>query len=50
MLIIFITYIDDFAYFQMMRSMGGLGGGDTKPNFDVDVESDSDDEELPDLE
>lgn len=39
--------------FQMMRSMGGLGAGDTtgKPSFDdLDVESDSDDEELPDLE
>uniref|UniRef100_A0A1B6HUY6 CS domain-containing protein n=1 Tax=Homalodisca liturata TaxID=320908 RepID=A0A1B6HUY6_9HEMI len=35
---------------EMMRSMGGLGGGDSKPNFDGDLESDSDDEELPDLE
>lgn len=36
---------------EMMRSMGGLGGGDSKPNFDdLDPESDSDDEELPDLE
>jgi len=32
--------------------MGGLGGGgDSKPSFnDLDPESDSDDEELPDLE
>jgi len=38
---------------QMMRQMGGLGGGggDSKPNFDdLEAESDSDDEELPDLE
>uniref|UniRef100_A0A1B6CPB7 CS domain-containing protein n=1 Tax=Clastoptera arizonana TaxID=38151 RepID=A0A1B6CPB7_9HEMI len=37
---------------EMMRSMGGLGAGDpdSKPSFDdIDVESDSDDEELPDL-
>jgi hypothetical protein len=37
----------------MMRQMGGLGGGggDSKPNFDdLEAESDSDDEELPDLE
>ncbi|XP_066994826.1 prostaglandin E synthase 3 isoform X1 [Anabrus simplex] len=37
---------------EMMRQMGGLGGGgDNKPSFDdLDAESDSDDEELPDLE
>lgn len=37
---------------EMMRQMGGLGGGgDSKPVFDdLDAESDSDDEELPDLE
>uniref|UniRef100_A0A0A9Y538 Protein wos2 n=1 Tax=Lygus hesperus TaxID=30085 RepID=A0A0A9Y538_LYGHE len=35
---------------EMMKSMGGLGGGgDSKPNLD-DLESDSDDEELPGLE
>jgi len=36
----------------MMRQMGGLGGGgDSKPSFnDLDPESDSDDEEIPDLE
>jgi hypothetical protein len=40
----------------MMRQMGGLGGGgggggDSKPSFDdLEPESDSDDEELPDLE
>lgn len=39
-------------FLQMMRQMGGLGGGsDSKPNFDnTDLDSDSDDEELPDLE
>ncbi|CAG2055677.1 unnamed protein product [Timema podura] len=37
---------------EMMRQMGGLGGaGDSKPSFDdLEAESDSDDEELPDLE
>ncbi|KAJ9575151.1 hypothetical protein L9F63_025898 [Diploptera punctata] len=38
---------------EMMRQMGGLGGGggDSKPSFDdLEPESDSDDEELPDLE
>lgn len=37
---------------EMMRQMGGLGGGgESKPSFnDLDPESDSDDEELPDLE
>lgn len=36
----------------MMRQMGGLGGGgaDSKPDFDLNNESDSDDGELPDLE
>jgi len=40
------------TFLQMMRQMGGLGGGgDAKPSFnDLDPESDSDDEELPDLE
>jgi hypothetical protein len=40
------------TFFQMMRQMGGLGGGgDSKPSFgDLEPESDSDDEELPDLE
>lgn len=42
---------NNINFFQMMRSMGGLGGGDSKPNFDdLDPESDSDDEEIPDLE
>ncbi|KAL1116684.1 hypothetical protein AAG570_005156 [Ranatra chinensis] len=36
---------------DMVRSMGGLGGSDAKPSFDdIDVPSDSDDEDLPDLE
>ncbi|XP_071451474.1 prostaglandin E synthase 3 isoform X1 [Hetaerina americana] len=37
---------------EMMRQMGGLGAGDDgKPNFDdLEPESDSDDEEIPDLE
>jgi len=37
---------------EMMRQMGGLGGGaDGKPSLDdLDKESDSDDEDLPDLE
>lgn len=37
---------------EMMRQMGGLGGaGDGKPSFDdLEGESDSDDEGLPDLE
>ncbi|XP_063229850.1 prostaglandin E synthase 3 isoform X2 [Bacillus rossius redtenbacheri] len=37
---------------EMMRQMGGLGGaGDSKPSFDdVEPESDSDDEDIPDLE
>ncbi|CAH3916809.1 co-chaperone protein daf-41 [Pieris brassicae] len=40
----------DFDFESMIRSMGG-GGGDKleKPSFD-DLESDSDDENLPDLE
>lgn len=36
---------------EMMRQMGGLGGADNgKPSFDdLDPDTDSDDEELPDL-
>nr|BAN20316.1 conserved hypothetical protein [Riptortus pedestris] len=36
---------------EMMRSMGGLGGGDSKPSFDdLDPLEDSDDDDMPDLE
>lgn len=36
---------------EMMRSMGGLGSGDSKPSFDdLDPLEDSDDEDIPDLE
>lgn len=35
----------------MMSQMCNFGGGDNKPSFDdLEPESDSDDDELPDLE
>lgn len=38
-------------YLQMMRSMGGLGGSGDKSNLDyLDMESDSDDDDPPELE
>lgn len=54
MLIVILMYKLN-ACLQMMRQMGGLGGmspaGDVKPSFDdLDAESDSDDEGMPDLE
>lgn len=33
----------------MMKTMGGLGAGDNKPSLD-ELETDSDDEDLPGLE
>lgn len=40
------------SFFQLMRSMGGLmGDSSEKPSFDdLDPQSDSDDEDIPELE
>ncbi|XP_045127878.1 co-chaperone protein daf-41-like isoform X1 [Portunus trituberculatus] len=35
---------------EMMRQMGGLGGGDSRPSLDDLEDEDSDDDDLPDLE
>ncbi|KAK7073076.1 Prostaglandin E synthase 3 (Cytosolic) [Halocaridina rubra] len=35
---------------EMMRQMGGLGGGDNRPSLDDLEDEDSDDDDLPDLE
>lgn len=35
---------------EMMRQMGGLGGGDSRPTLDDLEDEDSDDDDLPDLE